>query len=102
MILVALTEKEISAMLKKLHKRNKLIRIDFEPNEGERTLLCSNKGGMRSPSLDYLDTSAKSVTEDLALEYLSQIISMIYLKEYHGFNSQEGSNILPGIDKRTG
>lgn len=89
-------------MLKKLHKRSKPINNDFEPNEGERTLLCSNKGGMRSPSLDYLDTSAKTMTEDTALEYLSQIISMIYLKQNHGFNSEEGGNILPGIYKRTG
>lgn len=89
-------------MLEKLDKRNNTSDIDFEPNEGERTLLSSNKGGIRSPSLDYLDTSAKTVSEDMALEYLAQIISMIYLKQYHGFSAEEGSYLLPGINKRTG
>jgi len=88
-------------MLKKLHKRENSPDIDIEPNEGERTLLCSNKGGMRSPSLDYLDTSAETVTEDMALEYLAQIISMIYLKQHHGFGSKESGNLLPSINKRT-
>lgn len=89
-------------MLKKLDKSEHIPDINFEPNEGERTLLSSNKGGMRSPSLDYLDTSAETVTEHMALEYLAEIISIIYLKQYHGFGAEEGSNLLPGVDKRTG
>lgn len=89
-------------MIRKLHKRENITEIDFEPNEGERTLLCSNKGGMRSPSLDYMDTSAETVTQHMALEYLAEIISTIYLRQHHGFGTKEGSNILPGIDKGTG
>ncbi len=59
-------------MLKKLHKRNYPTSIDFEPNEGERTLLCSNKGGMRSPSLD-LGIHSDS-TEDQLISILTDIL----------------------------
>lgn len=50
--------------MNKLHKGESTAHIDFEPNEGERTLLCSNKGGMRSPSLD-LGITPESTEEDL-------------------------------------
>lgn len=69
-------------------------------NEGERTLLSSNKGGMRSPSLDFLDTSADTVTEDMILEYLAGIISNIYLSQTYG--NKESSDLLQGLNKRTG
>lgn len=78
-------------------------KINVEPNEGERTLLSSNESGMRSPSLDFLDTSADSVTEEMILDYLARIISDIYLQETHGNNTeQKSSDLLPRINKRTG
>lgn len=85
--------------MKKLHKNNNAAAIKVECNEGERTLLCSNKGSIRSPSLDYLDTSSENVTEDMILDYLASIISDMYLKELYGSAKQkEGGDILPGIN----
>ncbi|MFN8288963.1 MAG: hypothetical protein U0U70_01780 [Chitinophagaceae bacterium] len=85
-----------------LDKREITESILIEPEEGERTLLSSNRSGLRSPSLDFLDTSADTVTEDMALEYLAHIIGTIYLKHYHGFGEKESSHILQGVNKRTG
>ena len=90
-------------MLKKRDKRINTAYKYVEPNEGERTLLSRNKGSMRSPSLDFLDTSAEGVTEDMMLDYLAGIICDIYLKEMYGNNAEkESSDILPGIDQGTG
>ena len=81
-------------MMKKLDRRKNTTLINVEPNEGERTLLSSNKGGIRSPSLDFLDTSADNVTEDMILDYLASIISDIYLQEIHGKPKDETSSYL--------
>lgn len=90
-------------MLKELDKGEHTTEINISTSEGERTLLSSNKGGIRSPSLDFLDTSAEDVSEEMILDYLAQIISSIYLKEMHGNNNNKtGSDLLPGINKRTG
>ena len=71
-------------MLEKLDKRDNTIIKYVEPNEKRVcTLLSSNKDGMRSPSLDFLDTSSDDVTEDMILDYLARIISDIYLKEIY-------------------
>lgn len=59
-------------MLKKLDKRKNTADTDFEPNEGERTLLSSNKGGIRSPSLD-LGIHPDS-TEDQLISILTDIL----------------------------
>lgn len=88
-------------MLKKLHKRNNPLDIDFEPNEGERTLLCSNKGGMRSPSLD-LGIHANS-TEDELIGILADILveGFIWHHKHGEKHTNKGSDLLPGINKRT-
>ncbi|MCW3105986.1 MAG: hypothetical protein JWQ09_492 [Segetibacter sp.] len=86
--------------MKKLHERDHTIGINVELNEGEGSLLCSNESGKPFPSLDFLDTSSDDVTEDMILQYLAGIISNIYLKEMYG--DKESSNLLPGINKRTG
>lgn len=87
-------------MIQSLHKGNHITPIPNESDEGERTLLCSNRGGMRSPSLDFLDTSAEDVSEEIILTYLASIISEIYLNQSYG--NKEGGDLLPGINKRAG
>lgn len=90
-------------MLRKLDKGTDTTEIELESKEGEQTLLSSNRGGICSPSLDFLDTSYEGVSEDKILDYLARIISTIYLKQYHGYtNTEKGSDILPGVNKRTG
>jgi hypothetical protein len=97
-----LTKINYHDMLKKLDKRD-TINENVEPNEGERTLLSSNKGGMRSPSLDFLDTSSDNVTDEMVLDYLAQIIAEIYFdKTYAITTNEKSSDILPGIDKGAG
>lgn len=86
----------------RLHKRGKTISINVEPDEGERSLLCSNESGIRFPSLDFLDTSSDNVSEDMLLDYLAQIISEIYLQEmYANGTEEESSNLLPCLNKGT-
>lgn len=56
----------------KLHKEHKPTDIYFEPNEGERTSLCSNKGGMRSPSLDLSEKISPEY--EMLLQQLAEIL----------------------------
>lgn len=101
-ILPELTTNAKCDMLQELDKTEHTSEEDIAPNEGERTVLSSDNDGMRSPSLDFLDTSADNVTEDMILDYLARIISSMYLKA-HGVNENKtGSDILPGFNKRTG
>lgn len=88
-------------MLKKLHKRENTLDTSFEPNEGERTLLCSNKGSMRSPSLDLGITPAS--TEDELIGILADILveAFLWQHEHVPKTTEEGSDLLPGINKRT-
>ena len=70
-------------MMKKLHKRENTTQINVEPNEGERTLLCSNESGMRSPSLDL--TASYPATEDEQIRYLAEMLVEGLLWHYeHG------------------
>jgi len=87
--------------MKKLDKRKNTTEIIFEPNEGERALLSSNKGGIRSPSLDLGITSDS--TEDELIKILAEILVEGFLWQHeHGTkHTKEGSNLLPGINKRT-
>lgn len=89
-------------MIKKLHKRDKTTETFLEPNEGERTLLCSNESGMRSPFLGFLDTSSGNVNDEIILDYLAKIIADMYLENYYGNTTKKSGDILPGINKRTG
>jgi hypothetical protein len=65
-------------IMKELHKRNSAVQKLIEPNERERALLCSHKGSLSSPSLDFIDTSAESISEDMVLDYLAQIIISLH------------------------
>ncbi|MBC8156532.1 hypothetical protein H7X64_00015 [Armatimonadetes bacterium] len=87
--------------MKKLDKRQHTASTDFEPKEGGRTLLSSNKGGMRSPSLD-LGISPDS-TQDELISILADILVEAFMWQYeHGKeHTTTGSSLLPGIDKRT-
>jgi hypothetical protein len=75
--------------MKKLDKIKSTTRINFEPNEGELTLLSSNKSGVSSPSLSFLNTSADDVTEDMILQELASIISSILLKNLCQMNNSK-------------
>ena len=87
--------------MKKLDKREHTSSIDFEPKEGGRTLLSSNKGGMRSPSLD-LGISPDS-TQDELISILADILVEGFMWQYeHGKEHKaQGGNLLPGINKGT-
>lgn len=88
--------------MKSLHKST-AIPILNEFNEEERGLLCSNKSGLRSSSLDSLDTSSDEISEEEILDYLASILAEVYWYQVHGINSRKkGSDLLPGIDKRAG
>ncbi|MBS4064733.1 MAG: hypothetical protein KGZ74_09250 [Chitinophagaceae bacterium] len=63
-----------------LYKRAKASEYFNDSSEGEHTLLYSNKWGIGSPSLQFLDTSAEETTEEMILEYLAQIIISIHFK----------------------
>lgn len=59
-------------MIKELHKRVNVTDINVEPNEGERTLLCSNESDIRFPSLDL--TSNISQEKEKLLHELAEIL----------------------------
>lgn len=63
-----------------LHKRENSASICFELNEGERTLLCSNKCSMRSPSLDLGITP--SSTEEELISILADILVEGFIWEF--------------------
>jgi len=70
-------------MLDKLHKRENTTAINIEPNEGERTLLCSYRSSNRSPSLDLevLDNA----TEDELIGILADILVEAFMWQHeHG------------------
>jgi hypothetical protein len=100
-IIKRLTEIIQYDIMKKLDERVNTISIEFEPSEGERTLLSSNKGGMRSPSLDLGLTPDSS--EDELIKILAQILVEGFLWQHkHGTNNTtQGSDLLPSINKRT-
>ncbi len=86
--------------MKKLDKRDNTV-IDFEPNEGERTLLSSNKGSTRSPSLDLGATS--NSTKDELVSILAKILveGFLWYQEHGKQQTQQSSDLLSSIDKGT-
>ena len=98
---LVLTEINACDIMKTLDKRKDTSEIDFEPNEGERSLLSSNKGGMRSPSLD-LGINPDS-TQDELIGILADILVEAFMWQHqHGKEHRtKGSDLLPGINKRT-
>ncbi len=65
----------VFAMLIPLHKGEYPNSILFESNEGERTLLCSNKGGIRSPSLGLELERELSISDMKLLDQLAEILA---------------------------
>lgn len=91
---------QLSGIMDSLHKRE--AKNIVEPNEGERTLLCSNKGGIRSPSLDLQEL--QNATQDRFIQILAGILFRAFKWEYdHGKHStKESSDLLSGINEGTG
>lgn len=58
-------------------KDSKHIGIQVESKEGERGSLSRNKANVRSPSLGF----NPNTDEDMALDYLADILAEIYLHE---------------------
>ena len=77
-----LTEHNACDSMKKLDEREHTTDSYFEPKEGERTLLSSNKGGISSPSLG-LGISADS-TQDELIGILADILveGFLWLHEH--------------------
>ena len=71
--------------MKKLHKRDDTISINVEPNEGGRTLLCSNESGIRFPSLD-LTVSISQEKERLLYELANILVEAIVWHSQNEFN----------------
>lgn len=89
-------------MLQKLRKSNTAIVKTFEPEEGERGFLCSNKDSRRSPSLDF-DPIDPLVSKKIATDYLAEILVAIFLELKQGeHRKQTSSDLLPGVHERTG
>lgn len=80
-----------------LRKRKTSI-TQVESKEGQRNLLRSSRSDTRCPSLDF-NPNSELVTEDMALEYLAEILVDIYLAEIE--HEQKSGDLLPGIDKGT-
>jgi hypothetical protein len=78
---------------------------NFVPEEGQRDLMCSNKKSLRCPSLGLNNLL---ISEDVAIDYLAQVLVDIFLDKKIKENdkpintkSTKGSDILPSINKRT-
>ena len=70
--------------MKKLHK-SLISNKKFEPREGQRELLCSNKDLFRCPSFGIKNPN--NVSEDVALDYFASILVEAFLdKKEHEYN----------------
>ncbi|TAN36362.1 hypothetical protein EPN27_01810 [Patescibacteria group bacterium] len=65
----------------------------FEPNEGQRGLLCSNKASLRCPSLSSSSTLSKDTLS--ALEELGDVLKSIRKRMY-----TEGYEIVDGVVRK--
>lgn len=82
-------------MLNGLDKSKNITEHTVDSNEGERTLLSSNKGDIRSPSLD-LTVSNKAI-EDQQIKYLAEILIEGFLwqeKNASNTKQQKSSHLL--------
>lgn len=67
-------------MMKRLHKKSTTAENkQVMPNEGERTLLCSNESGMRSPSLGLESNLAEEANQ--LLDQLASILVDHFLQQ---------------------
>jgi len=66
-------------------------------------LLCRNKDADR-PSFLGFDPDSLNITEDVALDYLAEILVEIFQSEtYEHYRQQKKSrHLLPGFDQRAG
>ena len=89
-------------MMEELDKRSGIAERNFEFSEGERTLLSSNKGSTRSPSLD-LGISDNSTPEELLNILADMLIEAFLWHNEHDkqHQKQQSSNLFSGINKRT-
>lgn len=79
--ILVLTATAVFGIMKKLHK-SLIADIHFEPKEGQRTLLCSNKSVNRCPSFGiYPDPN--QMEETVALKYLAGIIADAFLESIY-------------------
>lgn len=90
--------------MKELHKNQRDVLLS-KPKEGKRTFLCSNRMSHHLPSFAF-NNNPRFESEDKALEYLAEILVGIFFgikrNEYQQRrkNNEEGSDLLPSIDKR--
>lgn len=66
---------------------------EFEPNEGQRGLLCSNKASLRCPSLSSSPTLSKDTLR--ALEELGDVLKSIRKRMY-----AEGYELVNGVVRK--
>jgi hypothetical protein len=88
--------------MQELYKRAKISNYYEDFSEGEHSLLYSNKWGIGSPSLQFLDTGAEEVSEELILTYLAQIIISIHFKHLcktMGKNNVSSTVVFPPKNK---
>jgi hypothetical protein len=84
-----------------LYKRGKASEFYKDDSEGEHPLLYSNKWGIGSPSLQFLDTSADDVSEEQILEYLAQIIISIHYNNLWMNNTQRIALSIVGSPQKS-
>src|SRR5258708_313123 len=101
--LTAFQNKAVFAIMKRLHKRQNG-NPNFEPKEGQRGLLCSNKVPYRCPSFG-LNINAGS-SEDEALAYLADVLVEAYFERKNHdptrhTNQQTSSPLLSRLDNGT-
>lgn len=88
-------------MIKPLRKSSKTVESNIiVSKEGEHELLRSSKVDRCSPSLDFKSNSPL-VSKDMQLDYLASILVDIFLEQKKYERSKTGSDILPGLNKRT-
>lgn len=70
-----------------------------ESKEEQRNLLRRSKDTGRCSSLGFFNPNDPLISDEMALDYLANIIVRIYLAQQR--NEQKGSDLLPGLNKRT-
>jgi hypothetical protein len=88
--------------MKKLDRDNKTAEMNIPKQGGSCMSLSSNKGRTHPPFLGVL-LDNKTETENKMIEYLAEILIDIFLTS-ENFNGKPktSSNILQGVDERTG
>ncbi len=88
--------------MNRLHKTDLTGDNKIDSEEGQRTVLCSNKLVNRCPS------SVEDMSEDRALDYLARILIDELYEQIKNenlsrqSNKETSSDLLPGINQGTG